>query len=125
MGNCTSLCSANALCGGGLIHDLPVPEYYDENDYLEEFELCDLPFPRAHIFVMRNMCEQAHIECGSQGFVTIDSLAQRLCSPAWRPLRNQESDLIHFLQKYMAFGDGTDPFKLDYRSLLIWSMLHC
>ena len=41
------------MFGGGINHDLPVPDYYDENDYLEEFELCDMPFPKAHVFMVR------------------------------------------------------------------------
>ena len=74
----------------GLDVDLPLQSVQGITDRYVVFEL-GLPFPRTLLSRFIEKVKLAEASCGDEGYVTIDSLAQFLTTPAWRDLKNPES----------------------------------
>ena len=75
-----------------LIKDLPAIDIQGIRDPYEKFA-SSLPFNRTLLPVMLKQIEDAEVDSGDQGFVTLAALRKQLTSAAWKPLDDPNSSL--------------------------------
>ena len=83
--------------------DLQEPSLAGITDSYLLFEL-KLPFARTLINKFITKVNDAETACGEQDYVTIDTLAVELNSPAWKDLKDPDSVLVKLLSS-AAFKD--------------------
>ena len=64
----------------------------------------------------------AHEKDGAKGTVTIASLASHFNTPAWKDLKNKQSDFVAFLRQTCQ---GDDDSSFDYQKLAMLGLLYC
>ena len=64
----------------------------------------------------------AHEKDGAKGTVTIASLASHFNTPAWKDLKNKQSEFVAFLRQTC---EGDDESSFDYQKLVMLGLLYC
>ena len=125
MGVC---CESSGIGDPELLIDLPAPNLIGIKDLYQKWEF-QTPFKRTSFKAFKMAVRAAAIDCGGteEGFVTIDSLAVHLYTPAWKDIKQNDSNICKVLNSD-AFKDpvkGQRAEQIDIRYLLMFALLHC
>ena len=122
------VCCESTMGDPGMLHDLPPPNLVGIKDLYKKWEY-QTPFKRTSFKAFKLAVNAAAIDCGGteEGFVTIDSLANHLYTPAWKDIRQPGSNLCKVLNND-AFKDpvkGQRAEQIDIKYLLMFALYHC
>ena len=126
MGN---ICCESSPNDGTELIDLPKPSTFRLKDKYSIWEY-GTPFKRTLFCPFKNAVNEAEVvdEDGKAlGYCTIESLAEVLTTPAWKEIRNRDSDLCKLILS-PAFKNPKKKHtedQIDKEALILFALLHC